>query len=79
MEHGRQEQRLTGRFIASSVEEYLKLFLIGTPIGHSLSEETDDVQKAVLAKARSKIAHYNSTEGVAIPAECVIVRSSKQI
>lgn len=73
------EQRLTAKFIASSVDEYLKAFIIGTPIGRSLSEETDDIQEAVLAKARSRIARYASTEGVAIPAECVLARSSKPI
>lgn len=73
------ERRSTGIFIASSVEEYLKTFLVGTPILHSLSEESDDIQKTVLAKARSNIACFSSTDGVVIPAECVLVRTSKQL
>jgi len=71
------EVRAVGNFVADGVEDYLSMVLVGTPLGHSLSEETEDVQKAVRAKAKSNISRYATTRGVSIPTECVIVVASK--
>ena len=71
------EVRAVGNFVADGVEDYLSMVLVGTPLGHSLSEETEDVQKTVRAKAKSNISRYATTRGVSIPTECVIVVASK--
>jgi len=71
------EVRTVGNFVADGVEDYLSMILVGTPLGHSLSEETEEVQKAVRAKAESNISRYATVKGVSIPTECVIVVASK--
>jgi ubiquinone/menaquinone biosynthesis C-methylase UbiE len=72
-----KEIRVTGKWTASNVEEYLTMLIEGTPIGHSLSEEDFEVQKDVLEQTRRNIARYMTSEGVRIPAECVVVLASK--
>jgi len=71
------EVRTVGNFVADGVEDYLSMVLVGTPLGHSLSEETEEVQKAVRAKAKGNISRYATAKGVSIPTECVIVVASK--
>jgi SAM-dependent methyltransferase len=71
------EVRTVGNWVADSVEDYLSILLDGSPLGHSLSEETEEVQKAVREKAKTNISRYATTRGVSIPAECVIVAASK--
>jgi hypothetical protein len=58
-------------------EEYLRSFLTATPIGHSLSEETEEVQKEVLAKTRANLRQWQTADGLAIPAECVLVTARR--
>ena len=53
------------------------MILEGTPIGHSLSEEERDVQEIVIKETRENIAKYQTSAGVKIPAECVVVVASK--
>jgi SAM-dependent methyltransferase len=72
-----KEIRIRGSFVAESAQDYLAMFLEGSPLGHSLSEESKEVQDAVLAKARSNIERYALGRNVSIPAECVIVVSQK--
>jgi ubiquinone/menaquinone biosynthesis C-methylase UbiE len=74
-----REIRTLGNFVADSEHAYLSMFLDGSPLGHSLSEEAEDVQKAVRKKAMSNISSYATTKGVSIPAECVIVVASKPV
>lgn len=71
------EVRKVGYCVANSVEEYLSMFLEGSPIGHSLTEESDEVRQEVREKAMKNIAAYTSPNGVSIPAECVFVVASK--
>jgi ubiquinone/menaquinone biosynthesis C-methylase UbiE len=71
------EVRTFGNCVADSIEDYLSMMLGGTPLGHSLSEETKEVQKAVYEKAKSNISRYATAKGVSIPAECVVVVASK--
>lgn len=58
-------------------DEYLESLLKGTPIGHSLHEEPEDVQAQVLAKTRENLRQWRTPDGLAIPAECVIVTARK--
>jgi ubiquinone/menaquinone biosynthesis C-methylase UbiE len=57
----------------ASPDAYLESILTGTPIGHSLAEEDHAVQEEVLRKTRENLKKWETTEGLAIPAECVIV------
>jgi len=72
-----KEIRTPGVWTATAADEYLSMILAGTPIGHSLSEENPDVQEQILKKARENIRRYETTQGVSIPTECVIVVASK--
>ena len=58
-------------------EAYLHSLLKATPIGHSLSEEPEDVQKEVLRKTRENLARWKTPEGLSIPGEGVIVVARK--
>jgi ubiquinone/menaquinone biosynthesis C-methylase UbiE len=71
------EARILGNWIADSVEDYLSMVLEGTPLGHSLSEETEEIQKMVLEKARQNISRFSTATGVSIPTECAVVIASK--
>ena len=73
----KKEARVNGTWTAAGVEEYLRMCLDGSPLGHSLGEEDPEVQKLIRDKCRRNIAQYMRSEGVSIPAECVIVLASK--
>ena len=72
-----RERRVTGTWAARTAQDYLKMILEGTPLGHSLSEEDKQVQETVLEKTKKNIAKYLSSNGVRIPCECVIVDVTK--
>lgn len=72
-----KEVRIGGNFVGESVQEYLAMLMQGSPLGHSLSEESKEVQDSVLAKAQSNIARYALGGKVSIPAECVVVVTQK--
>ncbi|HUK29313.1 MAG TPA: class I SAM-dependent methyltransferase [Candidatus Acidoferrales bacterium] len=71
------EVRISGNWAADSVDDYLAMLLDGSPLGHSLSEESEDVQEEVREKSKRNISKYSTERGVVIPAECVIVTASK--
>jgi hypothetical protein len=50
-----KEFRKRGNFVAESAQDYLTMFLNGSPLGHSLSEESKEVQDGVLKKSRANI------------------------
>ncbi len=58
-------------------EAYLQTILKATPIGHSLSEETEAVQQEVLRKTRENLVQWKTPEGLSIPCEGVIVSARK--
>ncbi len=58
-------------------DSYLQSLLKATPIGHSLSEEPEDVQKEVLRKTRENLVPWKTSEGLSIPGEGVIVVARK--
>lgn len=58
-------------------DAYLHSLLKATPIGHSLSEEPEDVQKEVLRKTRANLVRWKTPEGLSIPGEGVIVVARK--
>jgi ubiquinone/menaquinone biosynthesis C-methylase UbiE len=70
---GATERRVTYSFVFQSSEEYLETLLRGTPIGHSLEEETPEVQEAVLKATRKNLEARGSGGEIRLPAEVVFV------
>ncbi|MCI4326777.1 MAG: methyltransferase domain-containing protein [Thermoplasmata archaeon] len=56
-----------------NADAYLDTLLRGTPIGHSLSEESPVVQAEVLAAARRTLAAATGPTGIDLRAECLLV------
>ncbi|HYB03216.1 MAG TPA: methyltransferase domain-containing protein [Nitrososphaerales archaeon] len=71
------EDRITKIFHFRDSEDYFELWLKGTPLGHSLREEEESVQKEILRKTRLNLEKWKTDSGFAIPAEVVIVIARK--
>jgi ubiquinone/menaquinone biosynthesis C-methylase UbiE len=71
------EERVTHSMEFEDGEHYLQSILKATPIGHSLSEETAEVQQEVLRETRSNLQQWEIAHGISIPAECVFVTATK--
>jgi hypothetical protein len=74
---GGKEERVRHTVRYAGPDDYLSSILKATPIGHSLSEETPEVQAEVLRKTRENLRQWQSAEGLEVPAECVIVTAFK--
>jgi len=74
---GAEEARIQHDVHLRDEEEYLGSLLKGTPIGHSLFEEPPDVRAEVLRKTRANLRAWRTADGLAIPAECVLVTAKK--
>ena len=72
-----QEQRLTHPMRFEDEEHYLRSILKATPIGRSLSEETQEVQQEVLRETRANLRQWRTPDGLSIPCECVFATASK--
>jgi SAM-dependent methyltransferase len=75
--HEPREERRTHSMHWEGDEGYLQSLLKATPIGHSLSEETDEVQREVLRATRANLQRWRTREGLSIPSECVFVTAVK--
>ncbi|MCI4348630.1 MAG: methyltransferase domain-containing protein [Thermoplasmata archaeon] len=71
------EERVRHSMVFADADHYLKAVLDGTPIGHSLREEELPVQEEVLRKTRKNLEPWQTPQGLAIPAECVLVLARK--
>jgi len=67
------ERRVNHTMKFENEERYLQSILKATPLGHSLSEESPEVQKQVLRDTRENLKEWRVTAGLALPAECVFV------
>lgn len=74
---GAKEGRITHEFHFKDAEEYFEVLLRGTPIGHSLLEETRGVQREVLQATRANLLGWTKGNGISIPGECVFVTARK--
>ena len=72
-----EETRVSHRMVFDDEERYLQMLLKATPIGHSLSEETPEIQREVLAETRANLQQWKTAEGISLPAECVLVVARK--
>jgi SAM-dependent methyltransferase len=71
------EDRRTHILRCTDEAHYFDLILKATPLGHSLSEESPEVQAQVLRETRLNLAQWKGTGGLAIPGECVFVTANK--
>ena len=72
-----QEDRLVHPMHWTDEEHYFQSILKATPIGHSLSEETPEIQRQVLEETRSNLTKWRTADGLTIPGECVFVTATK--
>lgn len=76
--HGARERRVQHDWVFASEEEYFRLVLEGTPLGHSLREEDKAVQEDVMRKTRRNLQAWKQKDGgIRAPAECVLVTARK--
>ena len=71
------ERRVDHPWTMATEDEYLESILTSTPIGHSLGEETPEVQQEVLRKTRSNLQRWKTPEGLRLPAEAVVVTARR--
>ncbi len=72
-----REERASYDYVFASADEYLETMLEGTPVGHSLEEEDEDVQASVLADARENLEAYTYGDALVIPGEAAYVVGTK--
>lgn len=73
-----REERFTHDWEFPTEEAYFHGILKGTPIGHSLSEEDETTQAAVLHKTRQNLKPFTKVDGrIVAPAEAVVVWARK--
>lgn len=74
------EQRLSAPMAFPDADTYIEAVMEGTPVGHSLEEESQEVQDAVLEEARWYIDRWNEAEGdegVVLSGETVVVHARR--
>jgi len=75
--HEAKEERKTHAMTYKNENEYVDVFVEGTPLGHSIREEDPLVQKKILARTRENLRQWRTRKGIEIPCECVIVTARK--
>ena len=75
--HEAKEERKTHTMTYKDEDEYVDVFVEGTPLGHSIREEDPLVQKKILARTRENLRQWRTRKGIEIPCECVIVTARK--
>lgn len=71
-----EEERATYDYVFPSADAYLEAILEGTPLGHSLAEEDEQVQETVLRETRENLEAYTYGDALVIPGEAVYVVGS---
>src|SRR2546430_12410461 len=75
--HDAKEERKTHTMTYKYENEYVDVFVEGTPLGHSIREEDPLVQNKILARTRENLRQWRTRKGIEIPCECVIVTARK--
>jgi ubiquinone/menaquinone biosynthesis C-methylase UbiE len=75
--HGTHEERRSHNMVYENEDRYLESILKATPIGHSLLEESVDVQAEVLRDTRRNLEPWKTPGGLVLPGECVFVTATK--
>jgi len=71
------EERVRHSLMFQDADHYLRAVLDATPLGHSLREESPEVQEEVLRKTRDNLRQWMTPQGLSIPGECVLVIAHK--
>lgn len=72
------EDKTMTELVFEGPDAYLEAVLEGSPLGHSLREEDDDVQQAVLQMTRENLEEWRGDDGrVVLPAEAVVASGRK--
>ncbi|HYK93009.1 MAG TPA: methyltransferase domain-containing protein [Thermoplasmata archaeon] len=71
------ERRISITCEFPDVESYLRTILEGTPIGHSISEESRDIQEEIITETRRNLVPWTQDGRVRLPAQCVLVVAYK--
>ena len=71
------EMRRTHTMPFKDEDEYIRILVEGTPLGHSIKEEDPPVRRKILAKTRENLRPWRTRKGIEIPCECVIVTATK--
>jgi SAM-dependent methyltransferase len=74
---GAVEERRQYNLRFDNEDAYLSSILKATPIGHSLSEESEETQQEVLRKTRANLVPWKAAGGLSIPGEGVLVLAHK--
>jgi ubiquinone/menaquinone biosynthesis C-methylase UbiE len=72
-----RERRVSHSWRFENADDYLKTVLAATPLGHSLREETPEVQREVLRKTRENLRQWAAGPHLELPAEAAIVTASR--
>lgn len=72
-----KERRVTHPIHFRDADDYLTGLLEGTPLGHSLAEETKEVQAEVLRDTRANLTKFTGADGIVLPGEAVVVTAHK--
>lgn len=75
--HETKEERKTHLMAFRDEDQYIEVFVEGTPLGHSIREEDPPVQKKILARTRENLRQWRTRKGIEIPCECVIVTARR--
>lgn len=72
------ERRITIPLHFPDRDAYLQAMLKGTPVGHSLEEESQEVQDAVMEETRWNLDRWNEgDEGLVLDSEAVVVHARR--
>ncbi len=71
------EEHRSHLFAFRDEDEYLDSMLTGTPMGHSIREESPEIQAKIVAKTRENLRPWRTGNGLEIPCECVLVTGRK--
>jgi enediyne biosynthesis protein CalE5 len=75
--HEPKEERKTHSMTFGDEDQYIEVFVGGTPLGHSIREEDSPVQEKILARTRENLRRWRTKKGIVMPCECVIVTARK--
>ncbi len=73
------EDRINVPIRFEDTDDYLQALMEGTPVGHSLEEENEQVQQAVLEETRANIERWNQSDDgdLVLGSEAVVVSATR--
>ena len=72
-----KEERKTHMMAFDDEDQFLELFVEGTPLGHAIRQENPAVQRQIMARTKQNLRPWRTRKGIEIPCESVIVIARK--